>query len=174
MHARWPRTSRSSPSATRTGFLCWSQRTRRQGPGWSCCGASAQTQMTSAAPVPGGLSPNSWTPPGHAACSANSEPQPWPPPSSPSGNNNVRQPRQRRLDQLAQDQDPAWADAERLINAKLPAHYDAAVTLLRDLQELAQREDQAQAFARRFTALREAHLRKPSLIARFDRAGLTL
>ncbi len=46
--------------------------------------------------------------------------------------------------------------------------------LLRDLQELAQREDQAQAFARRFTALREAHLRKPSLIARFDRAGLTL
>jgi hypothetical protein len=79
----------------------------------------------------------------------------------------VRQPRQRRLDQLAQDQDPAWADAERLINTKLPAHYDAAVTLLRDLQELAQREDQAQAFARRFTALREAHLRKPSLIARF-------
>ena len=84
----------------------------------------------------------------------------------------MRQPRQRRLDQLAQDQDPAWADAERLINTKLPAHYDAAVTLLRDLQELAQREDQA--FARRFTALREAHLRKPSLIARFDRAGLTL
>ena len=64
----------------------------------------------------------------------------------------MQQPRQRRLDQLAQDRDPAWADAERLINTKLPAHYDAAVTLLRDRQELAQREDQAQAFARRFTA----------------------
>ncbi len=82
--------------------------------------------------------------------------------------------RQRRLDELAQDPETAWADAERLINTKLQAQYDAAVTLLRDLEELAQREDQAQAFARRFAALREAHLRKPSLIARFDRAGLTL
>ena len=82
--------------------------------------------------------------------------------------------RQRRLDELAQDPETAWADAEGLINTKLQAQYDAAVTLLRDLEELAQREDQAQAFARRFAALREAHLRKPSLIARFDRAGLTL
>lgn len=82
--------------------------------------------------------------------------------------------RQRRLDELAQDPETAWADTERLISTKLPAQYDAAVTLLRDLQELAQREDQAQAFARRFTVLRDAHLRKPSLIARFDRAGLTL
>jgi len=82
--------------------------------------------------------------------------------------------RQKRLDELAQDPETAWADAERLINTKLQAHYDAAVTLLRDLQEVARREDQAQAFARRFRALREAHLRKPSLIARFDRAGLTL
>jgi hypothetical protein len=81
--------------------------------------------------------------------------------------------RQRRLEELAQDQETAWADAERLISTRLQAQYDAAVTLLGDLQELAQREDQAQAFARRFTALREAHLRKPSLIARFDRAGLT-
>jgi hypothetical protein len=81
--------------------------------------------------------------------------------------------RQRRMDELAQDPETAWADAEGLINTKLQAQYDAAVTLLRDLQELAQREDQAQVFARRFTALREAHLRKPSLIARLDRAGLT-
>jgi hypothetical protein len=81
--------------------------------------------------------------------------------------------RQRRLEELAQDQETAWADAERLISTRLQAQYDAAVTLLGDLQELAQREDQAPAFARRFTALREAHLRKPSLIARFDRAGLT-
>jgi len=82
--------------------------------------------------------------------------------------------RQKRLDDLARDPDSAWAAAERLIDTKLQAQYDAAVTLLKDLCELAQREDQAQAFARRFTALREAHLRKPSLIARFDRAGLTV
>ncbi len=82
--------------------------------------------------------------------------------------------RQRHLDELAQDPETAWADAERLISTRLPAQYDAAVTLLTDLQELAQREDQAPAFAQRFAALREAHLRKPSLIARFDRAGLTV
>ncbi len=82
--------------------------------------------------------------------------------------------RQRRLDEVAQDPETVWADAERLITTRLPAHYDAAVTLLRDLHELAQREDQGEAFARRFAALREAHLRKPSLIARFDRAGLTV
>ena len=69
---------------------------------------------------------------------------------------------------------PPGPAPERLISTKLPPQYDAAVTMLRDLQELAQHEDQAQAFARRFTALREAHLREPSLIARFDRAGLTL
>jgi len=81
--------------------------------------------------------------------------------------------RQRRLDELAGDSEAAWAEAERLISTKQPARYDDAVTLLRDLQELAQRDDQAQVFARRFTALRDAHLRKPSLIARLDRAGLT-
>ena len=68
----------------------------------------------------------------------------------------------------------AWADAERLISTRQPAEYDAAVALLGDLQDLAQREDQAPAFARRLAALREAHLRKPSLITRFDRAGLTI
>ena len=82
--------------------------------------------------------------------------------------------RQRHLDELAQDPETAWADAERLISTRLPAQSDAAVALLGDLQELAQREDQAPAFARRFAALREAHLRKPSLIARFDRAGLAV
>jgi hypothetical protein len=73
--------------------------------------------------------------------------------------------RQRRLDELAQDPEAAWAEAEQLISAKQPARYAAAVTLLRDLQELAQRDGQAQAFARRLMALRDAHLRKPSLIA---------
>ena len=73
--------------------------------------------------------------------------------------------RHRHLDELAQDPETAWADAERLISTRLPAQYDAAVTLLGDLQELAQREDQAAAFAQ---------LRKPNLIARFDRAGLAV
>ena len=53
---------------------------------------------------------------------------------------------------------------------RLPAE---AVILLEELRELAQRDGQAGEFARRVAALREKHLRKPSLIARFDRAGFT-
>jgi hypothetical protein len=46
--------------------------------------------------------------------------------------------------------------------------------LLADLRELARSDGQAGEFERRFAALlRGEHLRKPSLIARFDRAGLT-
>jgi hypothetical protein len=81
--------------------------------------------------------------------------------------------RQRRLDELAKDPESAWAQAGKLIGTKVPARYDEAVVLLTDLRELAQRDGQAGEFARRLAALREEHQRKPSLIARFDRAGLT-
>jgi hypothetical protein len=46
--------------------------------------------------------------------------------------------------------------------------------LLVDLRDLARRDGRAGEFERRFAALREEHLRKPSLIARFDRAGLNV
>ncbi|MEV5711948.1 hypothetical protein [Actinoallomurus sp. NPDC052274] len=36
------------------------------------------------------------------------------------------------------------------------------------------RASHAEAFIRRFTLLRQQHLRKPSLIARFDRADLSI
>jgi hypothetical protein len=81
--------------------------------------------------------------------------------------------RRRRLDELATDPEAAWAEAGKLIGTKMPARYDEAVTLLTDLRDLARRDGQAGEFERRFTDLREEHLRKPSLIARFDRAGLT-
>jgi hypothetical protein len=61
----------------------------------------------------------------------------------------------------------------KLISTKVPARYDEAVTLLVDLQELARRDGPPGEFERRFVAFRQAHLRKPTLIDRFDRAGLT-
>ena len=67
----------------------------------------------------------------------------------------------------------AWAEAGRLIGTKAPARTDEAVTLLAELRELARREGQAGDFERRFAVLREQQLGKPSLVARFDRAGLT-
>jgi hypothetical protein len=81
--------------------------------------------------------------------------------------------RRKHLDELARDPEAAWAEAERLINTRAPAQYDAAVALLTDLHELARRPgEQSQEFSRRYAALREAHSRKPSLLTRLDRAGL--
>ena len=82
--------------------------------------------------------------------------------------------RQRRLDELAMDPESAWAQAGKLIGTKVPARYDEAVALLADLRELARRDGRAGEFEGRFAVLREEHQRKPSLIARFDRAGLSV
>jgi hypothetical protein len=79
----------------------------------------------------------------------------------------------RHLDQLAQREDAAWELAGDLIATRKPGEYDKAVTLLVDLRALSQREGCADAFAERFRVLREQHPRKPSLLERFDKAGLT-
>lgn len=81
--------------------------------------------------------------------------------------------REKRLEALADDQDTAWSRIGTLISARKPSEYDAAVDLLKDLRALAQRADRTEEFARRFTLLRQEHHRKPTLIERFDRAGLT-
>jgi hypothetical protein len=47
-----------------------------------------------------------------------------------------------------------------------------AVALLEDLQAVFERTDQRAEFTRRFDVLRGQHHRKPSLLERFDQAGL--
>ena len=80
--------------------------------------------------------------------------------------------RERRLDHLAREEDAAWARVDALIATLKPADYDAAVTLLTDLQALAEREDRAGGFTQRTINLRQTHARKPSLIERLNRAGI--
>ncbi|HKS46413.1 MAG TPA: hypothetical protein VJT49_15130 [Amycolatopsis sp.] len=80
--------------------------------------------------------------------------------------------RDRRLDRLAEEGDAAWSRVDALIATRKPADYAAAVTLLTDLQSLAEREDRDDAFTSRITALRQTHARKPSLIERLNRAGI--
>lgn len=79
---------------------------------------------------------------------------------------------ERRLDTLAAEEDAAWSRVEAMIATRKPAEYDAAVTLLTDLQALAEREDRYDTFTTRTIALRQTHARKPSLIERLDRAGI--
>jgi hypothetical protein len=80
--------------------------------------------------------------------------------------------RERRLDELADEEDAAWSRVEPMIATRKPAEYDAAVMLLTDLQALAEREDRYDTFTVRTIALRHTHARKPSLIERLNRAAL--
>jgi hypothetical protein len=80
--------------------------------------------------------------------------------------------RARRLDELADEEDAAWSRVEAMIATRKPAEYDAAVTLLTDLQALAERDGDDDTFTSRTIALRHTHARKPSLIERLNRAGI--
>ncbi|WP_440105194.1 hypothetical protein [Streptosporangium sp. H16] len=80
--------------------------------------------------------------------------------------------RERKLEKLAADEEGAWLRVNEMIGVKKAGEYDMAVELLRDLRTLAERADRLGDFRRRFALLRQEHLRKPSLIERFDRAGL--
>jgi hypothetical protein len=82
--------------------------------------------------------------------------------------------REKRLDILARDPETAWARVKTLIDTRKPGDYDAAVDLLKDLQAVTQRAGRGEEFARRLGLLRRQHHRKPSLIARFDQAGLAI
>jgi hypothetical protein len=62
---------------------------------------------------------------------------------------------------------------DELIVTKRPRDYGQALEVLVDLRALGERDGSAEAFAERFGRLRKRHLRKPSLLERFDKAGLT-
>jgi predicted kinase len=80
--------------------------------------------------------------------------------------------RAKRLDQLATRTEEAWEKVAEWIETRRPGDYDLAVALLGDLQELARREGDSDAFSQRFGELRTRHQRKPTLQERFDQAGL--
>jgi hypothetical protein len=80
--------------------------------------------------------------------------------------------RERRLDELAHGEETAWARIDTMIATRRPGEYGAAVALLTELGALAERDRRFNEFTRRCAALRQTHSRKPSLIERFNRAGI--
>lgn len=76
--------------------------------------------------------------------------------------------RARHLDELATREPSAWKKVDELIATKKPAHYDAALQLLGDLLELADREGRGSEAERRIQRLRERHAKKPSLLPRLE------
>ena len=78
----------------------------------------------------------------------------------------------KHLDDLSAREASAWVRAAALIETKNQRDYDTAVTLLRDLRALAERDGSLEVFTKRIDDLRRQHQRKPSLMERFDAAGL--
>ncbi|TDD47913.1 hypothetical protein [Saccharopolyspora elongata] len=80
--------------------------------------------------------------------------------------------REERLDALAADREAAWQKVDALIATRNQSQYDAAVSLLIDLKALSARSNDETVFTQRCQQLRDEHRRKPTLMQRFDAAGL--
>ncbi|MET0134165.1 MAG: hypothetical protein ABW215_11295 [Kibdelosporangium sp.] len=80
--------------------------------------------------------------------------------------------RERRLDELADDEEAAWACVHEMIATRKTGEYDNAVRLLTDLQALAERDERQHEFDQHCAAIRKDHARKPALIGRLDRMNL--
>ena len=83
----------------------------------------------------------------------------------------TRRPRQG-VDRLETRQADAWRRVKTLIATKRPGDYDTAIALLKDLREVGERKGRAVEVAERIRVLRQAHAKKPSLLARLRKAGL--
>ncbi len=79
---------------------------------------------------------------------------------------------ERRLEKLSGSKDEAWQQVEKLTMFSKPKEYDQATQLLKDLHEIARRQDDTAAFTARVRELRTRYAKRPSLMERFDRAGL--
>jgi hypothetical protein len=79
---------------------------------------------------------------------------------------------ERHLEQLASRKDETWQQVEKLTMFSKAKEYDQATQLMKDLHEIARREDDTTAFTARVRELRTRHMKRPSLMERFDKAGL--
>ena len=78
----------------------------------------------------------------------------------------------KRLDGLAAEGDAPWKRVEEMIAAKKTSEYDLAVSLLRDLREVAERQDEAEQFSKRVLGIRERYPNRPALQERLDKAKM--
>ena len=80
--------------------------------------------------------------------------------------------REAHLTALAKREPELWRKVETLIATKKPSDYDQAVALLKDLRDLGQRGSRSAEVEARLKSLQDLHAKKPSLLARMQKAGL--
>ena len=80
--------------------------------------------------------------------------------------------RKKYIESLAGKESSLWAKVDKLIATKQPKRYDEAVSLLRDLHELADMQGKNSKFSKRMSGLQSDHTRKSTLVDRFRKANL--
>jgi hypothetical protein len=80
--------------------------------------------------------------------------------------------RKKRLESLARREKDLWSMVDKAIATRQPRRYDEAVSLLRDLHDLAELKGKGSEFKARMDVLQQVHSGKGALIERFRRAKL--
>ena len=80
--------------------------------------------------------------------------------------------RKKHLESLAGKESGLWAEVDTLIATRQPKRYDEAVSLLRDLHDLADMEGKSSDFSLRISELYSEHTRKTTLVDRLRKAKL--
>jgi hypothetical protein len=79
--------------------------------------------------------------------------------------------RKKRFESLAGKENHLWSTVDKLIATKQPRRYDEAVSLLKDLHDLAVLKGKSGEFKSRMAALERANAAKGTLIERFRKAN---
>jgi hypothetical protein len=82
--------------------------------------------------------------------------------------------RKKHLESLRGKEDSLWKKIDRLIDIRQAKSYDEAVSLLRDLRDLAQMQGDARTFTARMTSLHAEYTRKRAFVKRLRKAGLVV
>ena len=80
--------------------------------------------------------------------------------------------RENRLQELAAHVPQTWQQVEEVLRLKKNKEYDNIVAILRDLREVAARQQTLAIFKNRVRALREAHKAKYTFVQRLDKSGV--
>lgn len=79
--------------------------------------------------------------------------------------------RESHLQKLSGHEPELWKQIEAQVATKRPKDYDAAIAILVDLRELAERRHGSAEFSASVARFRQAHVRKQSFLERMARAG---
>jgi hypothetical protein len=81
--------------------------------------------------------------------------------------------RNLKLNRLARQIDAAWEEVDRKVSTKQANQYVLAVQELTDLRDLAVRDGHSEQFDGRLREFVQRHARKPALLERLRKAGLS-